>query len=93
MDKKCHSCQNSIFNENYHSFYSSYYRNKSTRVYFCSEQCLNKFNVTKKCKFCNYSSDLINTDSGFMVCTSNEYWIYSCAQKYDLRKKYNLDLT
>ncbi|AGF85716.1 hypothetical protein QJ854_gp066 [Moumouvirus goulette] len=71
----------------------TYYRNKNSGIYnFCSKECMDKFNRTEKCWFCSYHSDLVSTESGFMVCTSNEYWKYSCHDKYCLRKEYNLIL-
>lgn len=50
------------------------------------------FNATKKCHFCDYSYDLMKTPSGYMACTTNECWKYSCYNKYELRENSNLIL-
>ena len=53
---------------------------------------MDKFNRTEKCWFCSYGGDLVSCDSGFMVCTSREYWKYSCYDKYCIRKQHNMIL-
>uniref|UniRef100_A0A6G6AE12 MYM-type domain-containing protein n=1 Tax=Borely moumouvirus TaxID=2712067 RepID=A0A6G6AE12_9VIRU len=90
--KKCKSCDLDAKVE-FRSGTVSYYRNKNAGIYnFCSFECMDKFNRTKKCWFCSYYSDLISCESGFMVCTSSEYWKYSCHNKYYIRARYNLIL-
>ncbi len=63
---------------------TTYYRNKIARhYYFCSDECKTTFDNTRKCKYCGYHSDLVKMD-GFMLCTSDSYWIPtpSCHDKY-----------
>nr|WBF71165.1 hypothetical protein [Megavirus caiporensis] len=77
----------------YRSGTVTYYRNKNSGIHnFCSAECMDKYNRTKKCWFCSYHSDLVPTDSGFMVCTSTEYWDFSCLDKYNIRKNHGLIL-
>lgn len=88
--QKCGMCDNEAKVE-YLSGYNSFYRNKSAGDYnFCSAECLDKFNRTKKCWFCSYGGDLVDTDDNFKVCTSNTYWEFSCSDKYGMRKNRGL---
>ncbi|AAV51147.1 hypothetical protein [Acanthamoeba castellanii mimivirus] len=71
----------------------TFYRNKNGSIYnFCSFECMDKFNRTKICWFCSYHSDLVSCESGFMICTSDTYWKYSCRDKYYIRLKHDLIL-
>ncbi|AUV58064.1 hypothetical protein [Bandra megavirus] len=89
---KCGMCDLDAKAE-YRSGTVTYYRNKNSSIHnFCSAECMDKYNRTKKCWFCSYHSDLVSTDSGFMVCTSTEYWDFSCLDKYNIRKNHNLIL-
>ena len=70
----------------YYSQTMTYYRNKASgHYYFCSEACKTIFDHTKKCKYCGYYDDLIPTEDGFMLCTSDEHWNPTCYEKYLLR--------
>ena len=89
---KCIMCDNE-HNSKYESFTMSYYRNKTSGVYyFCSANCTELFNKTKKCWFCSYYGDLCDTNCGFMACTSNGYWRYSCYDKFEIRRNAGLDI-
>ena len=89
----CDTCGKELpANPKYESWTASYYRNKTSgKYYFCSENCMNEFNKTRKCHFCSYYGDLVETENGYMACTSDEHWKYSCLDKYQIRKKFNLD--
>jgi len=86
----CEICDKPAKHE-YMSWTSSYYRNKSYSHTFCSDECLKKFNKNHKCYFCSYHSDLESTNDGFMVCTSKEYWKYSCQEKYEIMHLHGLN--
>lgn len=60
---------------------------------FCSKECKDLFQKTKCCWFCNYIEDLFHVpELECMLCTSKAgSRKYSCLEKYDLRKKNNLD--
>lgn len=86
----CGICNKPSVND-FVSYTTSYYRNKGYPHHFCSDECMKQFNATKKCKFCSYADDLVTTTEGFMVCTSDEYWKYSCNDRYKVMQKYGLD--
>jgi hypothetical protein len=59
----------------------SYYRNKASgHYYFCTETCRNKFESTKVCKRCHYSSDL-KPIGEFMYCDNYPGEYLSCYEK------------
>ena len=86
---KCGICEKEA-DMKYESVTTDYCWCKATNYYFCSAECMDKFNRTKKCRVCNSHSNLVETEDNFMVCTSKEYWDFSCEEKYNIWKKYNL---
>lgn len=87
----CSICCKPSINK-YVSYTMSYYRNKAYENYFCSNECVGIFNMTKKCKYCGYGGDLELTTDGFVVCTSGGYLSkYSCNDKYKMCREYELD--
>lgn len=90
---KCAIC-NSDAKTAYRSQVSSGLRCKSGGDYnFCSKECMDKFNRTRRCWFCRYPGELYDTGEGYMAC--NDYWChvrYSCLDRFNLRKKCGLEL-
>lgn len=95
MAYKCKLCGKECYaNKDFLVRTSSYYRCCPGSIFqLCSDECKDTFKRTKQCWFCGYDGDLVHVpENGFMVCTSNEHWRYSCLDKYNLRKANNLKL-
>ncbi len=83
FDNKCsvNGCKNETNNDIF-TYISNYYRCKSTKIYFCSNECMNIFNNISQCQSCGYSEDLVIGTNGLAYCTSDEFWIESCYDKH-----------
>ena len=84
-DLKCKTCKKQPAEKEYYSQTSNFFRNGiGDHFYFCGETCKSSFNRRKKCRYCNYQSDLIFDEiSRYSYCNATyKYWDQSCFEKY-----------
>ena len=88
----CTICNKSFSGYDYEVYLSSYYRNRSYHIYFCSNECKNFFERNNQCHICRTglseqrscedSDKFIQGDDGYKYCTDTYVTNISCAQEY-----------